>query len=205
MTMKGLSVEGVAHEGENSHFYGVNHTTDGEALIALAEVGANSVNKVTAGKMGDFRERLLWSKAPVVGNGTNGSSGSALTTSANGSTNWSVQDDAFPLPFFDRDTGEFQDSVQTRMKARMTINFGNPYRDKRGDSLIPEVFNNQRPPLNSSTGPQTPPASPPHDSSPSIEGEGEAIFAGRTSPPHESSKRKLSYQHSHLKEETENR
>lgn len=69
------------------------------------------------------------------------------------------------------------------------INFGNPFQDKRGDSIVPENFGAQRPPLVGENGmvPCTPPGSPPHDaydSSP-VEDEGEAAFTGKrpASPP----------------------
>jgi hypothetical protein len=137
--------------------------------------------------MGDFKERLLWSRQPVVGYGSNDSTGSATTTAADGSPIWSADDDALPISFFDPKTGEFTDSVQTRIRARLMINFGNPYKDKRGDSLVPQNFINQRPPLQnewseqSKSGQMTPPGSPPHGESLS-DGEDEANFAGRRPP-----------------------
>ena len=63
------------------------------------------------------------------------------------------------------------------------VNFGNPYKDRRADSLIPENFRMQSPSskkglLDHSDGdPSTPPGSPPHDSYSATEGEGEAVFA----------------------------
>ena len=129
------------------------------------------MNKTSINKMGDFKERLLWSRQPVVGYGSNDSTGSATTTAADGSPIWSVDDDALPLSFFDPKTGEFTDSVQTRVRARLMINFGNPYKDKRGDSLVPQNYINQRPPLHDEWSQQsessslTPPGSPPHGTS----------------------------------------
>ena len=66
------------------------------------------------------------------------------------------------------------------------VNFGNPYRDKRADSIIPEKYSSQRPTRKKGlTGdtddPLTPPGSPPHDSFSTSEGEGEAVFS-RKSP-----------------------
>ena len=154
------------------------------------------LNKAKISDMGDFRERLLWSRKPVVGYGCNDSTGSAATTAPDGSPCWSVDDDALPTTFFDPKTGDFVDSVQTRVKTRLMINFGNPYKDRRGDSLIPENYSDQRPPLHHEAPDVPPPGSPPHDggySSP-VEGEGEAAFAGisRKSPTHaEDRKHKL--------------
>jgi len=180
LTTRGLSVEGVNNDGTNSHFYSAKHTSDDESLLAVTGVGASTLNKTNIGHMGDFRERLLWSRAPVVGYGSNGSTGSAATTAADGSPTWSVDDNALPPTFFDLKTGEFCDSVQARVRSRLMINFGNPYKDKRGDSLIPEKFLGQRPPLHHENLDGSPPGSPPHDgynASP-VEGEGEAAFAG---------------------------
>ena len=188
LTTRGLSVEGVNNDGGNCHYYEANHSMDDESLISLCGVGASMLNKSKISDMGDYRERLLWSRKPVVGYGCNDSTGSAATTAPDGSPNWSVDDDALPTTFFDPKTGEFVDSVQTRVKTRLMINFGNPYKDRRGDSLIPENFSSQRPPLHHETPDVSPPGSPPHDggySSP-VEGEGEAAFAGisRKSPHH---------------------
>ena len=188
LTTRGLSVEGVNNDGSDSHYYKAKHTIDDEPLISLTGVGASSLNKSKISVMGDFRERLLWSRKPVVGYGCNDSTGSAATTAPDGSPNWSVDNDALPTTFFDPKTGSFVDSVPTRLKTRLMINFGNPYKDKRGDSLIPEEYASQRPPLNHEKPDASPPGSPPHDggySSP-VEGEGEAAFAGisRRSPSH---------------------
>ena len=78
--------------------------------------------------MGDYRERLLWSRAPVVGYGANDAMGVSSTTAPNGAPIWSVDDDAMPATFFDPRTGEFADSVQARVRARLMVNFGNPYK-----------------------------------------------------------------------------
>jgi hypothetical protein len=85
--------------------------------------------------------------------------------------------------FFDPRTGEFNDSVQTRVRSRLMVNVGNPYKDRRADSLIPEKFLSQSPSmkrgvgLGEGNGPRTPPGSPPHESFAAMEGEGEAVFA----------------------------
>jgi integrator complex subunit 6 len=139
----------------------------------------------TTAKMGDFRERLLWSRAPVVGYGSNDAAGVSATTSPDGSSKWSVDDDALPMSFFNQRTGEFVDSVQTRVSSRLMVHFGNPFKDKRGDSIVPEAFLNQSPSFkrgrddaSSDDGPLTPPGSPPHDAF-TYEGEDEALFAGK--------------------------
>ncbi|KAI2496509.1 Integrator complex subunit 6 [Fragilaria crotonensis] len=194
LTTRNVFVDGVCNDGSNSQRCGSNPKAGDESLLAAARVGVSTLNKMATFKMGDYRERLLWTRAPIVGNGSNDSNGVAGTTAPDGSPIWSVDDDALPISFFDQKTGEFSDSVQARVRSRLTVHFGNPFKDKRGDSLIPEAFLNQRPPrkrvgsdVEDST-PMTPPGSPPHDNFPSVEGEGEAIFASptRKSPQHSS-------------------
>lgn len=178
LTTRGLHVEGVNNDGSNSQFYSAKHSINDESLLSIAGVGVSTLNKTTTVRMGDYRERLLWSRAPVVGYGSSDSS-SAATTAPDGSPTWSVDDDAMPISFFDPKTGEFNDSVQTRVRSRLMVNFGNPYKDKRANSLVPDAFLNQRPPLQQEDpgDPLTPPGSPPHDTFSSVEGEGEAVFA----------------------------
>jgi hypothetical protein len=174
-------VDGVNNDGSNVQRVKANHTIDDESLLVLAGIGVSTLNQTTTAKMGDYRERLLWSRAPIVGSGT----GVSSTTAADGAPLWSVDDDVLPLTFFDNKTGEFSDTVQARVRTRLTVHFGNPFKDRRGDSLIPEAYTSQCPPLrrrgDASSGggeSRTPPGSPPHDNFTSgIEGEGEAIFA----------------------------
>jgi len=195
LTTRGLHVEGVNNDGSNAQYYGAHHSVEDESLLSFAGVGASTLNKTTTAKMGDFRERLLWSRAPVVGYGSNGAAGVSSTTGPDGAPIWSVDDDAMPMSFFDLRTGEFTDSVQTRVSSRvMGVNFGNPFKDKRGDAIVPENFFNQSPSFQrgrddaSDEGPHTPPGSPPHDAFTSSEGEDEAVFVvekvRRKSPHH---------------------
>ena len=171
------------NDGSNVHHYDANHGVEDESLLAFAGVGASTLNKTTTAKMGDFRERLLWSRAPVVGYGSNGAAGVSATTGPDGAPKWSVDDDAMPMSFFDPRTGEFADSVQTRVSARVMVNFGNPFKDKRGDAIVPESFLSQSPSSqrggddsSADEGPHTPPGSPPHDAFTNSEGEDEAVF-----------------------------
>jgi WW domain len=100
------------------------------------------------------------------------------------------------MTFFDQRTGEFADSVQARVKSKLMVNFGNPYKEKRADSMIPEKYLSQAPSFQKGGhgsfvgSPRTPPGSPPHDSFDSVE-EGEAIFVrqapSQKSPPREES------------------
>ena len=186
LTTRGLHVEGVNNDGGNVQHYDAHQKTEDESLLSLAGVGASTLNMTTTAKMGDFRERLLWSRAPVVGYGSNDAAGVSATTSPDGSPKWSVDDDALPMSFFNPRTGEFTDSVQARVSSRLMVNFGNPYKDKRGDAIVPEAFLNQSPSfkrgrddVSSDEGPLTPPGSPPHDAFTSSEGEDEALFAGK--------------------------
>jgi hypothetical protein len=193
LTTRGLLVEGVNNDGTNSQCGRPGPDNQEECLLSLAGVGVSSLNQTTTTKMGDYRERLLFSRSPVVGYGSNDAAGVSATTAIDGSPTWSVDDDALPMTFFNPQTGEFADSVQARVRSRLMVNFGNPYKEKRANSLIPERFLSQAPPsqqggLGSVPGsPRTPPGSPPHESFDSVE-EGEAEFV-RASPSRTSPKR----------------
>ncbi len=187
VTTRGLFVEGILNDGSNMQQCGATRNVMEESLLSMAGVGVSQINSTTTSKMGDYRERLLWSRAPVVGYGSNDAAGVSATTAADGGPKWSVDDDAMPMTFFNPKTGEFADSVQARVRSRLMVNFGNPYRDRRADSLIPEAYLGQSPSSkkglrnDDDSGPLTPPGSPPHDSYSASEGEGEAVFANPTS------------------------
>jgi len=194
LTTRGLMVEGVNNDGSNAHRCGANpNEYDDQSLLSLAGVGVSTLNETTVAKMGDYRERLLWSRSPVVGSGSNDSCGVAATTAQDGSPRWSVDDDAMPMSFFDPKTGEFADSVQTRLRSRLMVNFGNAYKDKRADSLVPDEYLNQCPSSHqhaSVIGDSPQHGSPPHDSYSSSFEEGEALFTKPPppkSPPHSTS------------------
>jgi hypothetical protein len=176
-------VEGTNNDGVNSHYYPASQSTENEPLIALANVGAETINQQSISIMGDFRERLHWSQVPLTGYGGSNKVGSPVTTGPDGSPVTSVEDEVFPLSFFNPKTGEFIDTPQARSRARMFVHFGNPFEEKRGGSIVPEQYESQRP--------STPPSSPPHDNafeSVEMEGEGEAAFTGKVSrnPRHSS-------------------
>ena len=131
LTTKGISVEGVDNDGENVHVYNKNHSMQNESLLSIAGVGASMTHQSPITKMGDFRERLLFSNTPVVAyGGSSMASCSAATVAANGSPQWSVDDDALPHIFFDPKNGKFSGNMQTRVKARIAIHFGNPFKGK---------------------------------------------------------------------------
>lgn len=117
LTTRGLHVEGVNNDGNNVQRCGTKYDILNESLLSLAGVGVSSLNQTTTTKMGDYRERLLWSRAPVIGYGSNDSAGVAATTAVDGSPKWSADDDAMPVTFFDVRTGEFSDSVQARVRS----------------------------------------------------------------------------------------
>lgn len=48
-------MEGTNNDGVNSHRYSTNPSIDDEPLIALVNVGANTVNHTSISIMGDFR------------------------------------------------------------------------------------------------------------------------------------------------------
>ncbi len=125
ISMRGLHVDGVNNDGSNVQRCGAVNDKSQESLLSFAGVGVSELNATTTAKMGDYRERLLWSRAPVVGYGANDSTGVSATTSQNGAPVWSVDNDAMPVAFFDERTGEFVDSVQNRIRARLFVNFGN--------------------------------------------------------------------------------
>ena len=93
-------------------------------LIALADVGAGTLVQTSIARMGDFKERLHSSPSTFVDYGGS-SSVPAITTAADGSPNYCVDDDALPLMFFDATTGEFLDSPALRARSKTTIHFGN--------------------------------------------------------------------------------
>lgn len=125
ISIRGLHVDGVNNDGSNVQRCGAEKDKSKESLLSFAGVGVSEMNATTTAKMGDYKERLLWSRAPVVGYGSNDSTGVSATTSQNGAPVWSVDNDAMPLAFFDARTGEFVDSVQNRVRARLFVNFGN--------------------------------------------------------------------------------
>lgn len=115
-----------------------------ESLLSIAGVGASSLNRTPINKMGDFKERLLFTNQPIIGHGCNDSVVSPISTRPDGSPTWSLSDESLPITLFDPTTGDFNDSAQARVRARLMINFGNPFKDRRG-SIVPEKFMNQRP------------------------------------------------------------
>jgi integrator complex subunit 6 len=125
ISMRGVHVDGVNNDGSNVQRCGAVKDKSTESLLSFAGVGVSELNATSTAKMGDYRERLLWSRAPVVGYGANDSSGVAATTSQNGAPVWSVDNDAMPIAFFDERTGDFVDSVQARIRSRLFVNFGN--------------------------------------------------------------------------------
>jgi len=183
LATRGLHVEGVNNDGVNTHHYNADKEED-VPLIALAGVGADTGAAVSIAVMGCFKDRLNFAPTTFVDYGGSSAVGAAVTTASDGSPNYSVDDDVLPLNFFDSATGEFVDSPQARARARLMINFGNPFNNKRGGSFVPLKFSNQRPPLHvGENGPSTPPHDA-YDSHSPIEGEAEAAFTGsRSSPP----------------------
>jgi hypothetical protein len=125
LSTRGLFVEGVQNDGSNSQRCGAKRDRNQVSLLSLAGIGVSQMNETTTAKMGDYRERLLWSRAPIVGTGANDATGVSSTTAQNGSPAWSVEDEAMPMTFFDPKTGEFSDSMEARIRSRLMVNFGN--------------------------------------------------------------------------------
>ena len=162
LTTRGIFVDGV-HNCTNSHHYKAKRSFMDESLLSIAGVGASALNKTKINKMGDFKERLLFTNQPIIGYGSNDSVVSPISTAPDGSPVWSLSDESLPAALFDQNSGEFVDSAQARIRARLMINFGNPFKDKRGDSIVPQEFIKQRPPTQQSISEaSSPQGSPPH-------------------------------------------
>ena len=143
-TVKGVFVEGVKKDSD-SHLHRHNPSDDNEPLLTLSSVGASDLGQVKIVNMGDFRERLFWSAQPVIGYGYNNTNGSVVATGPDGSPLWSVDDDALPFHCFDPTTGEFIDSPQAKIRSKLSVNFGNPFKDKRGDTFCPKRYERMSP------------------------------------------------------------
>jgi hypothetical protein len=92
-TIKGLHIGGVRHEGSNSQRFGKGFEEVEECPLSIAGIGASSTNQTSIAKMGEYRERLLFSRSPVVGFGANDYAGVSATTGIDGSPVWSVVSD----------------------------------------------------------------------------------------------------------------
>jgi hypothetical protein len=84
LTVRGLHVEGVPNDGSNSQrrvSTASGETNDQyECLLSIGGVGASTLNQTTTTKMGEYRERLLFSRSPIVGYGSNDAAGVSATT-----------------------------------------------------------------------------------------------------------------------------
>lgn len=84
LTIRGLHVEGVPNDGSNSQRR--VSTSSGESndqcecLLSIGGVGASTLNQTSTTKMGEYRERLLFSRSPIVGYGSNDAAGVSATT-----------------------------------------------------------------------------------------------------------------------------
>jgi hypothetical protein len=84
LTIRGLHVEGAPNDGSNSQRRGnvaSSETNDQyDCLLSIGGVGASTLNETTTTKMGEYRERLLFSRSPIVGYGSNDAAGVSATT-----------------------------------------------------------------------------------------------------------------------------
>lgn len=80
LAIRGLHVDGVRNDGSNSQHCGSSFGEADECLLSIAGVGVSALNQTTTTKMGEYRERLLFSRSPVVGYGSNDSAGVSATT-----------------------------------------------------------------------------------------------------------------------------
>ena len=125
LTTRGLHIEGVNNDGDNTHRFQLGEKPENQPLITLAGCGAQTANQTGISRMGDFKERLSFAPSTFVDYSGSGMAGAAVTTASDGSPKYSVDDDVLPLNFFDVVTGEFIDTPQARSRARLLINFGN--------------------------------------------------------------------------------
>lgn len=159
VSTKGLSVEGVK-SSSSCHTYPNKPNLDDEPLLSLAGLGASRINEAPIGRMSDFKERILFSRQPIVGIGSIDTCVSPVTIRPDGSPSLSVRDDELNSSFFDPRTGEMLDNNQARIRSAFMINFGNPFKNTTGDSIVPEAYYSQRPPRKHHT--PEPTFSPPH-------------------------------------------
>ena len=90
LSIRGLHAEGVPNDGSNSQHCGsslfVNNESGTvqnskyECLLTLGGVGVSTLHQTCTTKMGEYRERLLFSRSPVVGYGSNDAAGVSATT-----------------------------------------------------------------------------------------------------------------------------
>jgi hypothetical protein len=90
LSVRGLHAEGVPNDGSNSQHCGstgfINNESTKvqnskyECLLTIGGVGASTLNQTCTTKMGEYRERLLFSRSPVVGYGSNDAAGVSATT-----------------------------------------------------------------------------------------------------------------------------
>jgi integrator complex subunit 6 len=90
LSVRGLHAEGVPNDGSNSQHCGssvfVNtksakaQNNKYECLLTIGGVGASILNQTCTTKMGEYRERLLFNRSPVVGYGSNDAAGVSATT-----------------------------------------------------------------------------------------------------------------------------
>ena len=66
------------------------------------------MNKTNISKMGDFKERLLFTDQPIIGYGSLDSAVSPISTAVDGSPiSDDISDDSLPSSLFNAETGEF--------------------------------------------------------------------------------------------------
>ena len=90
LSIRGLHAEGVPNDGSNSQHCGSSVFVSDESakvkdnkyecLLTIGGVGASTLNQTCTTKMGEYRERLLFSRSPVVGYGSNDAAGISATT-----------------------------------------------------------------------------------------------------------------------------
>lgn len=79
-TVQGLQVDGVRNEGSNTQTCGRTFNDVDQCPLSMAGVGASMLNQTTTARMGEYRERLLFTRSPIVGYGPNDCTGVSATT-----------------------------------------------------------------------------------------------------------------------------
>jgi hypothetical protein len=130
LAIRGLHVDGVRNDGSNSQQCGSTFGEAEECPLSIAGVGVSTLNQTTTTKMGEYRERLLFSRSPVVGYGSNDSAGVSATTAIgayleqrfevlfNSSHSDCIVSSSFSSAYFDANQTDRQLGLSTTMPCR---------------------------------------------------------------------------------------
>jgi hypothetical protein len=141
-TAQRIFLDGVKKEAD-SHRFNLCDETE-KSVLVLSSIGASNFAEQKISKMGDYRERLFWSSQPFIGNAYSVREESTMGTGSDDAHLFSVDDDVLPMHYFDSNTGEF-DTPQAKFRSKVSVNFGNPFKTKRGDAFCPKMYERMSP------------------------------------------------------------